>query len=67
MQRVRTGKQPSLPPHTNSYVFVFTLPPSWHGTMQFVIFKPLSYCFAETIGFNVKASFASRPLSRLIR
>ena len=33
----------------------------------FVIFKPLSYCFEETIGYDVKASFASRPLSRLIR
>ena len=27
---------------------------------QFVIFKPLTYCFKET-GFDVKASFASRP------
>ena len=34
---------------------------------QFVIFKPLSYCFEETIEFDVKASFASRPVSRLIR
>ena len=34
---------------------------------QFVIFKPLTYCFKETIGFDVKASFASRPESRLIR
>ena len=34
---------------------------------QFVIFKPLSYCFEETIGFDVKASFASRPVSCLIR
>ena len=34
---------------------------------QFVIFKPLSYCFEERIGFDVKASFASRPESRLIR
>ena len=34
---------------------------------QFVVFKPLSYCFEETIGFHVKASFASRPVSRLIR
>ena len=34
---------------------------------QFVIFKPLSYCFKQTIGFDVKASFASGPLSRLIR
>ena len=34
---------------------------------SFVIFKPLSYCFEETIGFDVKASFACRPVSRLIR
>ena len=34
---------------------------------QFVIFNPLSYCFEETIEFDVKASFASRPVSRLIR
>ena len=34
--------------------------------IQFVIFKPLSYGFEETIGFYVKASFASRPVSRLI-
>ena len=34
---------------------------------QFVIFKPLSYCFEETIGFDLKASFTSCPLSRLIR
>ena len=39
-----------------------------HGivSMQFVIFKPLNYCFEETIGFDVKASFTSRPISRLI-
>ena len=30
-------------------------------TIQFVIFRPLSYCFKETKRFNVKASFASRP------
>ena len=36
-------------------------------TLQFVIFKPLSYCFKETIVFDVKASSASRPVSRLIR
>ena len=35
-------------------------------TYQSVIFKPLSYCFEETIGFDVKASFTSRPVSRLI-
>ena len=34
--------------------------------MQFLIFKPLSYCFEETIRFDVKASFSSRPVSRLI-
>ena len=28
---------------------------------QFVIFKPLSYCFEETIGLEVKASFARGP------
>ena len=37
------------------------------STLQFVIFKWLSHCFEETIGFDVKASFASRPLSHLIR
>ena len=35
-------------------------------SIQFAIFKPLSYCFGETIGFDVKASFPSRPISRLI-
>ena len=34
---------------------------------QFLLFKPLSYCFQEAIGFDVKASFASRPVSRKIR
>ena len=34
--------------------------------VQFVIFKPLSYCFEETKGFDVKALFASRPMPRLI-
>ena len=32
-----------------------------------VIFKSLSCCFEETIGLDVKASFVSRPMSRLIR
>ena len=36
-------------------------------TAQFVIFKPLSYCFEEITGFDVKASFANRSVSRLIR
>ena len=34
---------------------------------QFVIFKPLGYCFEEIIGFDVKASFARRPVSRLVK
>ena len=34
--------------------------------IQFAIFKPLSYCFEETIGFDSKASSASHPVSRLI-
>ena len=34
---------------------------------QFLLFKTLSYCFEETVEFDVKASFASRPVSRLIR
>ena len=34
---------------------------------EFVILKSLSYCFEETIGFDVTTSFASRPVSRLIR
>ena len=35
--------------------------------IQLVIFKPLSYCFKETIWFDVKASFVSRTVSRLIK
>ena len=34
---------------------------------QFVIFEPLSYCFEETIKFDVKVSYASCLLSRLIK
>ena len=31
--------------------------------VQFVIIKPLSYCCKETIGFDVKVSFSSRPIA----
>ena len=34
---------------------------------QFVIFKSLSYCFEETLRFDVNALFAWRPVSRLIK
>ena len=33
---------------------------------QFVIFNTLDYCFVEIIGFDAKALFASRPVSRLV-
>ena len=36
-------------------------------TIQFVVFKPLNYYFEETIGFDVKVSFARPPVPRLIK
>ena len=35
--------------------------------LQFVIFNSRSYCLDEIIGIDAKASFASRPVSRLNR
>ena len=35
--------------------------------MSVCIFKQLSYCFEETAGFDVKALFARRTVSRLIK
>ena len=35
--------------------------------MQFVIFKPLKYRFEETIGFDIKTSFASLAVLHFIR
>ena len=32
------------------------------NNIQFVIFKPLSYCFERSIGFDVKALLAWRPV-----
>ena len=37
------------------------------GYIQFVIFKPLSYCFKERRDFYVKASFARSSVSGLIK
>ena len=55
----------------NENVLHFVLSPSCMVRMksfvQFVIFKLLSYCFEETIGFDREASFASRRALRLIR
>ena len=34
---------------------------------RFLMFKPLSYYFKETIGFDVKASLTKGPLSGLIK
>ena len=39
----------------------------YRGVYRFVIFKPLSYCFEETIEFVVKTSFARRPVLRLTK
>ena len=39
----------------------------YRGVYQFVIFKPLSYCFEVTIGFDLKTSFARRPVLRLTK
>ena len=52
------------------YVVKFTWLLQSHMTNvsgQFVILKPLSYSFEEMIGFDVKASFPSHPVSRLIK
>ena len=40
---------------------------SFIGRVFSVIFKPLSYCFEEAIGFDLTVSFVSCPVSRLIR
>ena len=60
--------RPSLPAR---FAFgSFQLVPGCSGSfwlVQFVVFKPPGYCFEETIIFDVKASFISRPMSRLIR
>ena len=37
------------------------------GLYQFAVFKPQSCCFEETIGFDVKTSFARPPVLRLIQ
>ena len=34
---------------------------------SFVVFKPLSYCFEETIELDVKALFARPPVLRPIK
>ena len=39
----------------------------WFLKIQFVVFKPLCYYFEETAGFDVNASFVSRPALCLIR
>ena len=50
---------------SKNFVFVFT--PDEQYTIrlnQSVIFKLLSYCFEETIGFDINASFARSPVSQ---
>ena len=46
---------------------LYILDPLTQHTNQWVIFKSLSYCFKEPIEFDLKASFPSRPVSRLIK
>ena len=52
-------------PSVEKYYIVLNLLITAHfvrfSISQFVIFKPLTYCFKERIEFDVKASFASRP------
>ena len=36
-------------------------------TTQFVVFKPLRYCFKKTIEFGKEASFARSPVSPVIK
>ena len=48
-------------------VYVTTAKHMTNVSGQFVILKPLSYSFEEMIGFDVKASFPSHPVSRLIK
>ena len=46
--------------HLISFRYEHLLAVGCSTVVQFVTFKPLSYCFKETIGFDVNASFASR-------
>ena len=48
-------------------MFEVSINKNYKQVMQFVIVKPLSYCFEEIIGFNVKTSFPRRPVLRLIK
>ena len=59
---------PKRTPSKNTLIYCFYILRYFDGCFtQFVVFKTLSYCFEETIGFDVKALFAGRPMSRLIK
>ena len=49
-------------------VFLKVLPctKSWNA-VQLVVFKPISYCLEETIGFDKQISFARPPVLPLIK
>ena len=47
--------------HTCASLLVEAIP------FQFVVFKPLSYCFEETIGYDVKTFFARLAVLRLFK
>ena len=49
-------------------VVYYSLECYMHGSsIQFVVFKPLSYCFEETMEFNKQTSFARPQVSRFIK
>ena len=54
------------------FFFMFSFVPSlkliiFCIVLLFLIFKPINYCFEKTMGHDLKVSFASRLVSRLIR
>ena len=52
----------SFPKNTSGRLLTALVVVTRSSSLQFVIFKPLRYCFEEIIGFDVKASFVSRPV-----
>ena len=70
-KKVQSGNLPGSPasyiqagnltiPKTTCYLFVLF-------SLQFVTFKLLNHCFEEARGFDVKAPFARRLVSRIIK
>ena len=51
---------------TNQLVIFKTLSYCFEETLSYCFEETLSYCFEETKGFDVRALFASRPVSDLM-